>query len=36
MEYYAITDEDVDKAIELILNTEEYNRILREQHLSMH
>lgn len=36
VEYYAVTDEDVDKAIDLILNSEEYERILREQHLSMH
>ena len=36
MEHYATTDEEVDKAINLILNEEEYRRILREQHLPMH
>ena len=36
MEHYATTDEEVDRAINLILNEEEYRRILREQHLPMH
>ena len=36
MEYYAINDEDVQRAIDLILNEEEYRRILQEQHLPMH
>jgi hypothetical protein len=36
VEYYAITDEDVQAAINLILNEEEYRRILQEQHLPMH
>lgn len=34
MEHYAVEDEDVQQAIDLILNPEEYRRILREQHLS--
>lgn len=36
VENRAYNDIDVNKAIDLILNTEEYNRILREQDLSMH
>ena len=36
MEFYATTDEDVQRAIDLILDEEEYRRILREQHLPMH
>ncbi len=36
MEYFAVIDEDVQRAIDLILNTEEYERILREQDLPMH
>ena len=32
----AANDEVVDKAVELLLNREEYDRILREQHLEMH
>lgn len=34
MEHYAVEDEEVQQAIDLILNQEEYRRILREQHLS--
>lgn len=34
MEHYAVEDEEVQQAINLILNQEEYRRILREQHLS--
>jgi len=36
VEYLAVNDDEVQQAIDLILNPEEYNRILREQHLSMH
>ena len=36
MENSALKDETVSKAIDLILNAEEYSRILREQNLSMH
>jgi carboxyl-terminal processing protease len=36
VEFYATTDEDVQRAIDLILDEEEYRRILREQHLPMH
>lgn len=36
VERSASVDECVNKAIDLILNTEEYNRILSEQDLSMH
>ena len=36
MEHYATTDKEVERAINLILNEEEYRRILREQHLPMH
>ena len=36
MEYYATVDDEVQMAIDLILNEEEYRRILREQHLPMH
>ena len=35
-EHYAVNDDEVQQAIDLILNQEEYRRILREQHLSMH
>lgn len=35
-EHYAVNDDEVQQAIDLILNEEEYRRILREQHLSMH
>ena len=35
-EYAAVTDPDVDKAVEMLLNREEYERILREQDLEMH
>ena len=36
IEYSALRDEEVEAAIELLLNGEEYNRILREQDLDMH
>lgn len=32
----AVNDESVERAVELLLNAEEYNRILSEQHLEMH
>lgn len=35
-EYAAVTDPDVDKAVEMLLNREEYEHILREQDLEMH
>ena len=35
-EHYAVNDDEVQQAIDIILNQEEYRRILREQHLSMH
>ena len=35
-ERVAVKDEAVDRAIELLLDSEEYNRILREQHLEKH
>ena len=36
MEHSAVNDAMVDKAVELLLNREEYERILREQDLDMH
>ena len=36
MEHSAVNDALVDKAVELLLNREEYERILREQDLDMH
>lgn len=36
MEHSAVNDAMVDKAVELLLNREEYDRILREQDLDMH
>ena len=36
MEHSALHDATVDKAVELLLNREEYERILREQDLDMH
>lgn len=36
IEYSALRDKEVEAAIELLLNGEEYNRILREQDLDMH
>ena len=36
MEHYATIDEEVERAISLILDEEEYRRILRSQHLPMH
>ena len=35
-EYSMVHDEVVDQAVELLLNSEEYERILREQDLDMH
>jgi carboxyl-terminal processing protease len=35
-EHAMVHDKEVDKAVELLLNQEEYNRILREQDLNMH
>lgn len=35
-EYSIVHDEVVDQAVELLLNSEEYERILREQDLDMH
>lgn len=35
-EHAMVHDKDVDKAVELLLNQEEYNRLLREQDLNMH
>jgi carboxyl-terminal processing protease len=35
-EHAMVHDKEVDKAVELLLNHEEYNRILREQDLNMH
>ena len=35
-ERVAVKDEAVERAIELLLDSEEYNRILREQHLEKH
>lgn len=35
-EHAMVNDKEVDKAVELLLNREEYDRILREQDLSMH
>lgn len=36
MEHSALHDDMVDRAVELLLNSEEYKRILREQDLDMH
>ena len=36
MEHYATIDEEVERAISLILDEEEYRRILSSQHLPMH
>jgi carboxyl-terminal processing protease len=35
-EHAMVHDKEVDKAVELLLNQEEYNRLLREQDLNMH
>lgn len=36
MQHAAANDEDVAQAVDLLLNGDEYNRILREQHLDKH
>ena len=36
VEYTMVHDDLIDQAVELLLNSEEYNRILREQDLEMH
>lgn len=36
VEYTMAHDDLIDQAVELLLNSEEYNRILREQDLEMH
>jgi carboxyl-terminal processing protease len=36
VENAVVNDPEVDRAIELLLNKEEYERILREQDLPMH
>jgi carboxyl-terminal processing protease len=36
VEYNAVNDTTVDEAVELLLNNEEYRRILSEQDLDMH
>ena len=36
VEHAAVTDPTIEQAVELLLNDEEYRRILREQNLEMH
>lgn len=36
MEHAAVTDDEVERAVALLLDDEQYRRILREQHLDMH
>ena len=36
LQHAAANDEVVEQAVALLLNREEYQRILREQHLDMH